>query len=420
MKVKIYQLVLLIFAGLANVEAQNVLSLQEAIEQSAMKIASDLPGSRVSVVAFESEHDNLSNYIMEELTGALVNRRIEVADRNNLPYVYKQLNLQPSGDVSDKAAQSIGKFLGAQLIITGQLLNIGETYRYRINAVHVERATRDSSVRLDVRNDQQTQSMVAVLARQQTNTLSRYGVTEQTVPKTPGIFLDRGILFASRGEYGPAIADFTEALKLDPNLSAAYQLRGRALFASVSKVTSTGENFSGVDTAITEGAWVSEEQSAVYEQAIRDFTQALKLDQNNAGIYYERGNAYNHKRDYERAIADCTQAIRLDSNYAAAYNGRGVAYVNKGDYDRAIADYTQAIRLDSNLAIPYNNRGLAYKDKGDYDRAIADCTQAIRLDSNYAAAYSNRGNAYYGKGDYDRAIADHTQAIRLDPNLASA
>ena len=118
MKVKIYQLVLLVFAGLANVEAQNVLSLQEAIEQSAMKIVGDLPGSRVSVVVFESEHDNLSNYIMEELTEALVNCKIEVADRNNLPYVYEQLNLQMSRDVSDEDAQSIGKFLDAQLIIT--------------------------------------------------------------------------------------------------------------------------------------------------------------------------------------------------------------------------------------------------------------------------------------------------------------
>jgi len=69
------------------------LSLMEAIEQSAEKIKNDLPhGGRVAIVAFESPNDNLSDYIMEELTGALVDRGIEVADRQNLDYVFKELN----------------------------------------------------------------------------------------------------------------------------------------------------------------------------------------------------------------------------------------------------------------------------------------------------------------------------------------
>ena len=51
------------------------LSLPEAIEQSAQKTASELPkGSRVAIVAFESENNNLSDYIMEELTGALFDK----------------------------------------------------------------------------------------------------------------------------------------------------------------------------------------------------------------------------------------------------------------------------------------------------------------------------------------------------------
>jgi tetratricopeptide (TPR) repeat protein len=75
------------------------------------------------------------------------------------------------------------------------------------------------------------QRMVAAFTRQQPASLfvTQYGVTEQTAPKTPGTYLDRGIMFAMKGEYAKAIADFTEALNLDPNLSAAYQLRGRAL-----------------------------------------------------------------------------------------------------------------------------------------------------------------------------------------------
>ena len=399
----------------------NGLSLLEAIEQSAERIAAQLPAkSRVAIVAFESQSDNLSDYIMEEFAGALFDRNIEVADRQNLEYVYKELNFQMSGDVSDETAQSIGKFLGAQLVITGQLRHLGDTYRFMATAIRVEEATRASVPRFDVRNDRAMQNMITALDRQTTTTrTARYGVNETTTPQTAGTFLDRGILFASRGDYEMAIADFTEAIRMNPNLFSAYILRGRALRASVSKVIDVAENFSAITTTRT-GRQVSPEQARIYDWAIADFTQAIRLDPTNTRAYNGRGTTYHDKGDYDRAIADYTQAIRLDTNYADAYNNRGLAYWDKRDYDRAIIDYNQAIRLAPNDGLAYINRGNVYYANGDYDRAIADYTQVIRLDPNYVVAYTNRGNVHYDNGDYDRAIADYTQVIRLDPNNANA
>jgi tetratricopeptide (TPR) repeat protein len=397
-------------------------SLDEAIEQSASDIAGKLPqGTRVAVVAFDSPHGNLSDYIMDELAGALTGGSLEVADRNNLEYVYKELDFQMSGDVSDESAQSIGKFLGARYVITGQLVDTGGRYRYRLNGINVETAVHESSTRLDVRNDRRFQDLYAALQKSAPAArTASYGEDGVPAPRTAGTFLDRGITFASRGEYEAAIADFTEALNLDPDMQAAWMLRGRALYASVSYVYSMGENFSGVDTTIILGAVVPQEKKAVYDRAIADFTQATRLDPNNAKAYIERGGAYSAKGDYDRAIADYNQALRLDPNNAVAYSNRGKAYSDKGDYDRAIEDHNQALRLNPNFAGAYNNRGNAYSFKGDYDRAIADYNQALRLNPNDAAAYNNRGNAYSAKGDYDRGIADYTQVLRLNPNLTGA
>ena len=157
-----------------------------------------------------------------------------------------------------------------------------------------------------------------------------------------------------------------------------------------------------------------------YDRAIADATEAIRLDPKFSAAYYNRGVAYLLKGDYDRAIADFSEAIRLDPKYADRLHNRGVAYSNKGDYDRAIADYNEAIRLDPKYAVAYSNRGVAYRSKGDYDRAIADSSEAIRLDPKYAVAYINRGGAYSSKGDYDRAIADFNEAIRLDPKYAAA
>jgi tetratricopeptide (TPR) repeat protein len=308
------------------------------------------------------------------------------------------------------------------MVITGQMLNLDSMFRYRTNAINVETAVRASVTRLDVRSDNATRRMFAAIARQQ-NTVkaAKYGVSADVTPQTAGTFLDRGIMFASRGEFEMAIADFDEAIRINPNMSAAYALRARALFASVSLVTNIGDNFSGLNTLSSEGE-VSAEQVLIFDRAIADFSQAIRLDPNNATIYNERGNAYDSKGDFDRAITDYTQAIRLSPNYAIAYSNRGYRYFSKGEYDQAFADAIQAIRLDPSYSGSYDLRGMVYVKKRDYDRAIADFNEAIRLDSNASTVYYRRGEVYrdrggfpLGKGDFDRAVADFNEAIRLKP-----
>jgi len=144
-------------------------SLAEAIEQSAEKVVGELPaGSRVAVVAFESENENISIYIMDELNGALFDRGFVVTDRQTLEYVHKELNFQMSGAVNDEDVKSVGKFLAADMVITGQLINVGGEYRYRLNAVNVEQATRASVIRLTIQNNKKLQQLIDALAKQST------------------------------------------------------------------------------------------------------------------------------------------------------------------------------------------------------------------------------------------------------------
>ncbi len=119
-------------------------------------------------------------------------------------------------------------------------------------------------------------------------------------------------------------------------------------------------------------------------------------------------------------IGGCTAAIQSGKisgkNLAVAFYNRGNAYNSKKDYDRAIADYDQAIRIDPQ-ARRFSNRGLVYYKKKDFDRAISDCDQAIRLDPKHAPAFYNRGLAKQAKGDAAGGDADIARARQLQPGI---
>jgi tetratricopeptide (TPR) repeat protein len=148
------------------------------------------------------------------------------------------------------------------------------------------------------------------------------------------------------------------------------------------------------------------------------------LGAHEAVNHFERGKNFLAKGERINAIAAFTEAIKLNSNDAEAYFYRGRA---KRNSEEAIVDFTAAINLNPNHADAYYYRGLAYygqiniysNSKRKYEEAITDFTAAINLNPNYAAAYHHRGLAYYFTDRTHFAIRDLETALRLDPHLIS-
>ncbi|KAB2912372.1 MAG: tetratricopeptide repeat protein [Hyphomicrobiaceae bacterium] len=152
------------------------------------------------------------------------------------------------------------------------------------------------------------------------------------------------------------------------------------------------------------------------EAAVKDYTEALKLDATNSIAYFNRGNAYDQLGEHDLAIADYTEAIKLEPSDPDIFNNRGQAYDNKGEFDKAIADYTESIRLNADNPRAFYNRGLAYANKGDHERAITDYGQAIKLEPRDAEAYASRGAAHEELGNDDAARADFRKALEIVPD----
>jgi tetratricopeptide (TPR) repeat protein len=397
------------------------LSLDAAIKTTAKEISGSFnSGARIAVVKFESPATRLGDYIMEELNGALIqDKRLLVVDRANIEYLEKELKYQKE-NISEEAAKNIGKWLGAELIVVGSLDNIGDTYRYRVYTINVEKAAREAATMLSVSNDSSFKNLLSGLQNNSNTVAVRsYGGTSNTAPaKSAGDYLNAGITSGIKGDFTNAIANCDQAIKLDPNFALAYLQRGKAIYARLVKITGMDANFDF--GSYTTRVIASVEEKTHCQNAIKDFSRAIQLEGTLIAAYDYRGRTSDLLGEYDNAIMDYSQAIKLDPNEAAAYNGRGNSYNSKGDYDKAIADYGQAIKMNPNYALAYNNRGISHGSKGDHDKAIADFSWAIKLDPNDMAAYNNRGNSYNRKGDYDKAIADYGQAIKIDPNLVTS
>ncbi|PPJ63175.1 tetratricopeptide repeat protein [Cuspidothrix issatschenkoi] len=183
-------------------------------------------------------------------------------------------------------------------------------------------------------------------------------------------------------------------------------------------------------------------QQQDYQQAITNFTQAVKKNPKYAKGYVNLGNARYNLNDYEGALANYNQALKLNPQEVKAYVNRGNVYYILADYSsdpdkeykQAIADFNTAISIDKNDAEAYIRRGIVrfeitkYVNNSldEYQKSIADFTQAMKLNSSKVEAYFQRGlvryqiaqySANYLK-EYQQAISDFNEALKINPRLA--
>ena len=79
--------------------------------------------------------------------------------------------------------------------------------------------------------------------------------------------------------------------------------------------------------------------------AIEAFTQTIALKPSSVHAWFARGFARASRGNLEEAIADYTEALRLDPRYAAAYQNRSATYRQQGKLDLAEQDETKFRKL---------------------------------------------------------------------------
>ena len=124
-------------------QSRNIVSLDEAIWNSALQIQDTLnKESTIIVYQFQSNNLSLSDYVLKELFDRLVNsRKFIVLDRTAQEVINAELDFQfnqSAGMISDDSLASLTKRIGAEAIVTGSLDDAGNEYRFRIRVIGTE------------------------------------------------------------------------------------------------------------------------------------------------------------------------------------------------------------------------------------------------------------------------------------------
>ncbi len=147
--------------------------LDLAIRDTSDYLNDNIPkGNKIIILNIQSDYASLSDYIIDELIANAVNDKIfKVVDRAQLEQIRAELNFQWSGEVDDKSALEIGKFLGAQTIVTGAISQLADRHRMRIRALNVKTAEVQGQYNRNIT----TSPMITALMKGGKSTNTSYG-----------------------------------------------------------------------------------------------------------------------------------------------------------------------------------------------------------------------------------------------------
>lgn len=208
----------------------------------------------------------------------------------------------------------------------------------------------------------------------------------------PYVIAMRGWSYHELGDMERALADYSEKVRLQPDVADGYGWRGAVYL-----------------------------DQGDYAHALEDYSTAIRLEPEATDVpvwYHDRGVVRHEQGDYASAVADFTKAINLAPDYAANWNSRCWARAVWGrQLVEALDDCNEALALDPISYDTYDSRGLVHLRREEWDEALADYEASLDIETT-ASAYYGRGVALSRLGQARDAEANYVMATRLDPEIA--
>jgi TolB-like protein len=139
-------------------------NLDRAIDAQGNYLNNNIPSnSIIAIVGISSGSEDLSRYITEGLTSYIINnniKNIKIVERAAMPILQKEIKFQYSGAVDDNFMVSLGKMVGANVVVAGTIYSIGKELRFNVRAIEIESSYIIVSNGMDFSSDKKIKTLL--------------------------------------------------------------------------------------------------------------------------------------------------------------------------------------------------------------------------------------------------------------------
>ncbi len=183
--------------------------------------------------------------------------------------------------------------------------------------------------------------------------------------------IGRASVYSRQGRLDDALKELDTAIRLNPNSDVAFNNRG------IVKSRTAGRE----------------------ADAIADFTQAIRLNASESRFYLNRASMLEITGQYSQAVADADKVKQLAPGVAASWNNACWARALWGQQlQTAMADCNQALGMAPSTAAFLQSRCVVQYRMFNYAEAIDDCNAALKRDPRAVGALYVRGLALTKNG----------------------
>ncbi len=211
-------------------------------------------------------------------------------------------------------------------------------------------------------------------------------------PANADAYYGLGVILMDRRAWGGAIAAFDKCLVILPGDAEAMCWKA-AIYDELGNVPAALEVLDGLLAAGAELPVAYHLRSQLrtlqedYEGALTDASRAIELEPEGPEYYLQRAKVLSYlgekpagAEQLAKAVKDLSEALRLDPAFTEAYNWRSLAYLQAGDDRRELADLDALIALEPGHAEAYRRRYESRLASGDRGGAALDWLYYCQLE----------------------------------------
>ena len=162
------------------------------------------------------------------------------------------------------------------------------------------------------------------------------------------------------------------------------------------------------------------EMASDKEQKLADFDEAIKLQPENTTALRARGFLFLIGDKYDQAKGDLTKAAELDPNHAPTHEALGLIFMLTKDYAGSMKHLDKAAELAPENPSVQANRARVLAMQKETDKAIEAIDKALKSSPNNVGWQLLKANILTLAGRKDEALAGVDMLISGQPELVEA